>query len=518
MGAAVGCVGAGPPQVWVGQRVTLLLTLPLALAAWVVLATSHSVWVLVVARAVQGLTLGFVVGPSTNYLVEIAHTNLRGVLFAAVNVAGQLGYFVMYAAGHWDVSWRVAVLVCGCLATILPFFGLIFLPDSPRWLASRDRYPEAIKAMTFFRGPRYDSRQELAGVVEQLDKRKVNLRDQLRQMEKPDVLCYMLLFTFLFMASQFSGSFVTSLYTLQIFGYSKGELSPSLSAVVVSAIRVMGAVFHLIIVEHLSRKFLLVGAFLLCAGTMALLGSSLYDQAHTRDIPLQSWLPLASLATFSFFSNSAISILDLLQEEIMPTSVRSIAVSFLSCFKYVGSFLAIQTYLHVVAGLGQHGVFWLYSFFNFLLALLGGLALRETQGASLEEITAKNQLKAEQADSNFEVPDGDQHVDDPNHNLQGGYKTAHYNYNEMQLAQVPHNSLRRTNGHLKSSPPIIVHHDANRSPHHSYQDPYKPATVVHQAGDTNVSHPLYSPSEDLPYASITDGCVKVFFLNQQYQE
>lgn len=512
LGAAVGCVGAGPPQVWVGQRVTLLLTLPLALAAWVVLATSYSVWVLIVARTVQGVTLGFIVGPSTNYLVEIAHTNLRGLLFAAVNVAGQLGYLFMYTAGHWNVSWRLAVLVCGCLSTVLPFLGLIFLPDSPRWLTSRDRYPEAIKSMTFFRGPRYDSRQELAGVVEQLDKRKVTPRDQLRQMEKPDVLCHMLLFTFLFMASQFSGSFVSSLFTLQIFGYSNGELSSSLSAVVVSAIRVMGAVFHLIIVEHLSRKFLLVGAFLLCAGTMALLGSSLYDQAHTRDIPLQSWLPLASLATYSFFSNSGLSILELLQEEIMPTSVRSIAVSFLTCLKYVGSFLAIQTYLHIVAALGQHGVFWLYSFFNFLLALLGGLALRETQGASLEEITAKSHLKEEQLESKFEANEAP-HVDDPNHNLQGEYKTAHYSYNEMQLAQAPHDSLRRANGHLKSSPAVIVHHDATRPLQHSC----KAAATTHHDEDKAVP-PLYSPSEDLPYASITDGCVKVFFLNQQYQQ
>ena len=507
LGAAVGCVGTGPPQVWVGQRVTLLLSLPLALAAWVVLATSYSVWVLIAARTVQGLTLGFIVGPSSNYLVELAHTNLRGVLFAAINVAEQLGYLFIYAAGHWDVSWRVAVLVCGCLATILPFIGLIFLPDSPRWLASRDRYPEALKSMVVFRGPRYESRQELAGVVEQLDKRRVTPRDQLRALEKPDVLCHMLLFTFLLMASQFSGNFVTSLYTLQIFNYAKGELGPGISAVVVSAIRFMGAVFHLIIVEHLSRKFLLVGAFLLCAGTMALLGSSLYDQEHTSNLPLQSWLPLASLATYSFFSNSGISILTLLREEILPTSVRSTAVSFLSCLFFVGSFLVMQTYFHVVAALGQHGVFWMYSLFNFILALLGGLTLRETRGESLEEITTRSQLKEELSDK-LDGPDHPHGTDDPNHNLQSDCKTTHFNYTEMQVAPMQHDTLRRSNGHLKSSPSILVHHDSQSAPR-----AFKPAPN-HHLDDRNSSH-MYPPNEDMPYASITDGCVKVFFLNQQ---
>ncbi|XP_063845652.1 dynein axonemal heavy chain 7-like isoform X5 [Scylla paramamosain] len=511
LGAAVGCVGTGPPQVWVGQRVTLLLSLPLALAAWVLLATSYSVWVLIAARAVQGLTLGFIVGPSSNYLVELAHTNLRGVLFAGVNVAQQLGYLFMYAAGYWGVSWRVAVLVCGCLATILPFIGLILLPDSPRWLASRDRHPEALKSMVVFRGPRYESRQELSGVMEQLDKRRVTPRDQLRALEKPEVLCFMLLFTFLLMASQFSGSFVTSLYTLQIFHYANGELSPGLSAVVVSAIRLMGAVFHLIVVEHLSRKFLLVGAFLLCAGTMALLGSSLYDQAHTSNLPLQSWLPLASLATYSFFSNSGLSILELLREEIIPTSVRSTAVSFLSCLFFVGSFLAMQTYFHVVAALGQHGVFWLYSFFNFILAVLGGLALRETRGASLEEISARTHRKEKQPDTPDD-PGQPHHTDDSHYNPQNGCKVTHLGYNEMKVAPVHPETLRRSNGSnglLKSSPSILVH----ESQPASLQRTYKPVHN-HHSEDTN-SLPVYPPSEDLPYASITDGCVRVFFLNQQ---
>ncbi|KAK3893738.1 hypothetical protein Pcinc_002442 [Petrolisthes cinctipes] len=394
LGAAVGSLVTVVPQVWVGQRVTLLATLPISLAAWIMMVSTNNAWVVVAARALQGLTLGIMVGPTNNYVVELSHTNLRATLLAGLGLAEQLGWFVMQAAGTWALPWRWVALGCGCLSTVIPFAGLLFLPDSPRWLAFRDRPPEALKSLMFFRGPHYDSHEELTAIFNQVKKRGT-ARDQLRAMEDPNIINITLLLTLLYLASNFTGN-VTLYNNMETILTLLGEgLSPTLSVVFLAAVNVIGSLIFLIIVERMDRRLVLAIVFLLCFGALAMLGSYFYDQREAvSNTPKPIWLPIISLAMFSFVSSSRMSVLILLREELLPTSVRFTAVGFLSALFYTGAFVAQQTYQPALSALEQHGIFWMYSCFNLLIAVTGGIALMETRGRSLEKIAASTHLQS----------------------------------------------------------------------------------------------------------------------------
>ncbi|XP_071521854.1 facilitated trehalose transporter Tret1-like [Panulirus ornatus] len=393
LGGAVGSVATAGLQVWLGQRVTLMLALPVALVAWVTLAASFNAGMALAARVVQALALGVIAGPSHNYVAELAHSNLRGVLMASLNASQQLGYLLVYAVAKSGLSWRQMALVCGFLTTVVPFMGFLLLPDSPRWLASRGRLQEAHQSLIFFRGPHYSAHIELSHITDQMKKTRCTARAQLQQMEDPDILSKILLLALLLFAFQFTGNFLVGASLASTLNSLEVGVMPELSVVAVHIIGVLGTIFYLLLVEHVGRRPLLVAAFLTSAAALAMLGSFLYDRTYSLGVANHVWSPFASLATFSFFTNMGVSVLSLLREEILPTSVRSTAVALLFSLFYTGAYVASQTNLTIVTSLGEHGAFWLYSFFNLLLAVVGGLTLPETRGRTLEEITAHHSCR-----------------------------------------------------------------------------------------------------------------------------
>ncbi|XP_042205833.1 flocculation protein FLO11-like, partial [Homarus americanus] len=441
IGAAVGSAATAVPQVWLGQRVTLLFALPVALAAWVTLAASPNVWVAIAARAVQGLTVGFIAGPSNNYVAELAHSNLRGLLVGTLNTSEQLGYLLVYAVGSSSLSWRQVALVCGFLTTVLPFLGLLLLPDSPRWLAARHRLLDAHKALIFFRGPHYDSHAELVEITDQLPK-KISTKNQFKKMRDPSILTSLLLLSVLFLASHFSGRIVVSVYLVPIFASAEVDVCPYTSAVIIGVVRVLATFLYLGVVERINRKPLFISSFLTCALALAMFGTFFYEQDILDNTNSIKWLPLASVATFCCFNNIGFSVLSLIRSEILPTSVRSTAVTVLYFLFYIGAFVASQTFMSVVGSLGKHGAFWLYCCFNLLMAVVGGLNLPETRRRSLEEITARDPHQPTKSTRNPNQPTK------PTRNQHQFTKPAR---NPHQPTRDPHQPTKPASDHLKST-------------------------------------------------------------------
>ncbi|XP_037774876.1 facilitated trehalose transporter Tret1-2 homolog [Penaeus monodon] len=387
LGAAVGSTAAGAPQVWLGQRVMLLLTLPVSLAAWLLMAAAPKAWMVIAARALQGLTMGFLAGSSNNYVVELAHTKFRGLLMAMLDLSRQLGYLLVYATGSTSLSWRQVARVCGVVTHLLPLLGLLCLPNSPRWLAAQGRLGEARVALKFFRGRHYNCDQEMADIAQAREEGRCSPRSQLQEMKNPEILCRIVLLALLLFISNFTGNFVVSAYVVPIFEAAEVVASPYAAAVIIGCVRVVGTLLYLAVVDRADRKVLLVSSTLVCAASMALLGSFFYDHENSDDVSHQRWLPLASLAAFTLAASTAFPVLSLFRSEILPTSVRATAVAFLYSVFFIGAFSASQSYPGATLVLGHHGTFWTYSAFAVLVAAVGGLALPETRGQSLEQIS-----------------------------------------------------------------------------------------------------------------------------------
>nr|XP_053635277.1 facilitated trehalose transporter Tret1-2 homolog [Cherax quadricarinatus] len=392
LGGTVGCCVSGPLLVKLGRRVTLLVTLPITVASWLSLALSPTVWLLLTSRTILGITVGITISTTYLYTLEIAYKDVRGTLSGIISLARIAGFLFVSSLGVSKLDWRQMGFVC-CGVSALPFFSLIFLPNSPRWLVTQGRLSEAQKALVFFRGKHYDSEPELQDMTQHIsnvDRKTDNLWQQVRLLFEPTTAHMVLLLTVLTFLVTMNGSFAITSYLVPIFQAAEVSLDPYTSAIIFSIVRIFGTLVHLCVIDRLGRKPLITISYFLCSLCMAAYGVYLYMH-KTGNASGMGWIPLTTAMIFNFFIGIGQPAFSVMNGELLPTSCRSIGTSALSLSLNVGAFIASYTYPMTVEALGEHGTFWLFSGANATITFVSVVALPETRGRSLEEITG-NQL------------------------------------------------------------------------------------------------------------------------------
>lgn len=374
-----------------GHRVLLLLGLPISACAWLGLAFAQTPMMLQTMRFIVGLTGSFTLPAGNMYILEVSHKTLRGLLFGLVTTSRQAGVLFVYAIGSLGLGWRTTALICSGVA-ILPVVGLLFLPNSPRWLITQGHFNEAQKSLTFYRGAFYDSEPEMNAIMDQVGENgpeKNSIRAQLRIMTEPSTLKTLLLLLFISLLYNFSGYNVLIAYIVPILQSASIDMDAYVSAMLIGAVRVAGTVIHLTVVDRMGRKPLLVSSYVSCALCIACLGGYFYFQSISGYVNYFGWVPLTSLVIFVLFTGVGQPVIFILQGELLPTSFRATGVSLILCLVFLGSFTAIRTYSLASAFMGEHGTFWLYGGVCFVIALVSAVSLPETRGRSLEEITQR---------------------------------------------------------------------------------------------------------------------------------
>uniref|UniRef100_A0A0P4WGK7 Major facilitator superfamily (MFS) profile domain-containing protein n=1 Tax=Scylla olivacea TaxID=85551 RepID=A0A0P4WGK7_SCYOL len=388
LGAMVGSFLAGLPMVRLGQRVTLLIALPLSFASWIALALAPSAWVVLTARMVQGFALSLTASSSNTYVAEIAHNSIRGRLMAGMELSRQVGSLLIFCLGVSSLTWRQVALTTGLVNTVLPFVGLLLLPNSPRWLATQNRPDDARRALSFFRGHNYDTDKELEAIISQLQKssgKQTNVLQQLQQIREPAILRYVVVMSFVLFFIHFNGASVLPAYVVLIMNTAQVRMSSYVAAIAVCLTKIAGTFCFGLVIDRINRKPLFTATSLVSALSMAVLGSYFFDQTHGGYFQHLEWLPLLCLTTYAFFSASPV--ISLLRTELFPTAVRSTVVPILYTTFFIGAFLALQTYPYMVAELGPHGAFWVFAGCSLTLIAIVVLTIPETRGKTLEQIT-----------------------------------------------------------------------------------------------------------------------------------
>src|SRR4249919_3512218 len=163
--AAIGALVGGIISDAIGRRKTILILALLFFVGVVLVVFSPAgpetgtfsplgFGVLVSGRIMLGLAVG---GASTVvpvFLAELAPYEIRGSITGRNELAivvGQLSAFVVNAIlgvtlGHVDGVWRLMFAVCALPAVGL-FFGMLRMPESPRWLVEKGKNDEALAVL-----------------------------------------------------------------------------------------------------------------------------------------------------------------------------------------------------------------------------------------------------------------------------------------------------------------------------------------------------------------------------------
>lgn len=156
-----------------GRRPMLLMSSILYFLSGLVMLWSPNVYVLLLARLLDGFGIGLAVTLVPLYISETAPSEIRGLLNTLPQFMGSAGMFLAYCMVFGmslmdSPSWRLMLGVLSIPSLIYIALAVFFLPESPRWLVSKGKMKEAKQVLQTLRG-REDVSGEMALLVEGLD-------------------------------------------------------------------------------------------------------------------------------------------------------------------------------------------------------------------------------------------------------------------------------------------------------------------------------------------------------------
>ncbi|KAK4484004.1 hypothetical protein RD792_011217 [Penstemon davidsonii] len=172
IGATLVTTCSGTISDLIGRRPMLIMSSVLYFFSGLIMLWSPNVYVLLLARLLDGFGIGLAVTLVPLYISETAPSEIRGLLNTLPQFMGSVGMFFAYCMVFGmsltpSPSWR---LMLGVLSVpSLFYFALVvfYLPESPRWLVSKGKMLEAKRVLQKLRG-REDVSGEMALLVEGL--------------------------------------------------------------------------------------------------------------------------------------------------------------------------------------------------------------------------------------------------------------------------------------------------------------------------------------------------------------
>src|SRR5215470_11423850 len=136
IGAVAGAAIAGPAADRYGRRLMILLAASVFIVGALGSAAAPGLAILVIARIVIGVAIGLASAAAPVYISEVAPPESRGRLVSFFQLAVTVGILVAYLVGlafNGIEGWRW-MLGLGCVPALALGFGMLRMPQSPRWL------------------------------------------------------------------------------------------------------------------------------------------------------------------------------------------------------------------------------------------------------------------------------------------------------------------------------------------------------------------------------------------------
>jgi len=384
-GAAIGALAAGWMSSKLGRKKSMLVGATLFIIGSLWSALSPDVESLIFSRVLLGLAVGVASYTAPLYLAEIAPERIRGSMISMYQLMLTTGIVVAYlsdTAFSYSGSWRWMLGVIAIPAVIL-FVGVLFLPNSPRWLASHGRFNEAQRVLDRLRNTSEQAKQELDEIRESL---MVKQHGWSLFRNNSNFRRAVWLGMLLQLMQQFTGMNVVMYYAPKIFGIA-GFSSTSeqmWGTVIVGLVNVLATLIAIGLVDRWGRKPMLRTSFLVMAVGMGVLGTLLHMGVETD---FRKYFAVAMLLIFIVgFAMAAGPVVWLLCSEIQPLKGRDFGITASTTTNWVGNMIVGATFLTMLEKFGNANTFWFYAALNLAFILLTIWLVPETKHVTLEHI------------------------------------------------------------------------------------------------------------------------------------
>ncbi|RBY83609.1 MFS transporter [Geodermatophilus sp. TF02-6] len=392
VGAAIGAVVGGRINDTIGRKKTLTILAVLFFVGTLGCVFAPNLGVMMPARAVLGLAVGGASVTVPVYLAELAPTERRGSLAGRNELAivvGQMLAFIINAIigsvwGEHAGVWRYMLAVAAVPAVAL-FVGMMRMPESPRWLISKDRHDEALAVLMQVRDePR--ARAEMAEVEVLAEEEEQANTGGWRELRIPWVRRLMTIGIGLAVAQQCTGINSIMYYGTQVLNTAGFSQDAALIANVANGVlAVVGSAICLfVLMDRVPRRTLIVGGFIATTTFHALIviSSYLLPEGTTQAVVI-----LIFMVSFVFSMQLALNVpVWVVLSELFPLDMRGFGMGVSVLCLWVANAIIAFTFPVMVATIQIQGAFLVFVVLGLIAIVFLNKMLPETGKRSLEEL------------------------------------------------------------------------------------------------------------------------------------
>jgi len=456
--ATLAMMVAGPLSDRYGRKPMLMLASVLYAISAIGSALAPSFILLVIARMIGGFGVGASLILAPMYIAEISPPEMRGrmVSFNQLNIVIgiSVAFFTNYLIlqlGQSTAAWAKALMFdeynwrwmlgLETLPAILYFFGMFFVPESPRWQVMKGKEADAIKTFHKVVSPE-QAEQQVRDVKESLKSGKKDTKIPIRELFKPAMRLVLTIGIVVAILQQITGINSVFFYAPMIFEQSGiGTDASFVQAILVGLVNLVFTVVAILFIDKLGRKPLLtigvagiaLSMFLLAYGfntatytltkdAMATLPEELnkellqpmFDKTYQNDVEFKSAIQESlgekdakqyesAILTVAISMNPTIILVGILGfvacfafslgpvmwvlfSELFPIKVRGLAISLTGFINSGVSFLVQFIFPWELASFGSSTTFLIYGLFAAVGFFFVVFVVPETKGKTLEEL------------------------------------------------------------------------------------------------------------------------------------
>ena len=409
VGAVIGAMFSGRIADILGRKKVILASAVIFAIGAVWSGASSSAMMLVFARLFLGIAIGVSSFAVPLYIAEISPTKSRGTLVSMFQLLITIGIMVSYLSDSafavpdndpaFTSCWRPMFYV-GVIPALIMFVGMIFLPETPRWLISKGYEDKCREVLEKVEEPLLVE-EVITRMKKDIDVDK-HLKISWTFIFKKWLRVPLIIAIGIMFVQQFTGINTIIYYSPKIFlmsGFADAQAAVWAS-VSVGVVNVVFTVLSLFMIDKLGRrKLYFIGlsgivVALIAMGTCFALQSTLGDSIKWVTISLV-WVYIA------FFAISLGPLGWLIISEVFPLNVRGIGSSIGALSNWLFNGVVAFTFFKIVKGLtmagtgitlkgedlgNPAGAFYLYAIVGILGLIWGYYFIPETKNVTLEKI------------------------------------------------------------------------------------------------------------------------------------
>lgn len=384
-----------------GRRTANLISIIPVLVGWFCILIANSIPALLVARFLQGISMGMSSSLGPVLVGEYTSPQNRGAFLTTISLCIATGVLTVHTMGSY-LAWETTALVCAFIA-FTDLLIVIYSPESPSWLADQGRYEDCKRVFHWLRGDKEE--EELKSMIEAsiiVREAKVDANISASFLKKvrtgfvyfgstikrKEFYKPIFIMIHIYTLGQWAGANILAAYTIDIFQNVIGnDFNIALMIITLDVQRIISNSCAVYVIKKVKRRTMLFVT--VAINLFAFLATAAYTYYKGQGkLPFDHPLIGVALIHIHMFSiaTGTVPLPFIIAGELFPLEFRSLAGGISVLFLSFNLFITVKTVPLLFKSLGIYGAYCIYAAVVAYCTIIAWKFLPETKDRTLQDI------------------------------------------------------------------------------------------------------------------------------------